>query len=72
MKKSAINFVIFFLLTVMIMGCNASSYGVVKSTREPDITTSITFPSHGDFWYIKERLPIEMESEAGYIRHYLN
>ena len=67
MKKSAINFVIFFLLTVMIMGCNASSYGVVKSTREPDITTSITFPSHGDFWYIKERLPIEMESEAGYI-----
>jgi hypothetical protein len=66
MKKNAINLVIFFFLTVMIIGCSSNARRVVfKSTQEPDITADIAFPPHGEFWYVQEGRPIEMESAAG-------
>ncbi|MGR8934417.1 MAG: hypothetical protein ACU837_08535 [Gammaproteobacteria bacterium] len=67
MKKRMVYFVIIFLSALIVTACSSLHRVAFKSKKEPDITASIDIPTHGDIWYLKEGLPIEMISEAGNI-----
>jgi hypothetical protein len=68
MKKTAINLVVFLQIALMLVtGCSSTDRRIIfKSAKEPDIVAAdIAFPAKGDFWYIRDGRPIEMQSQTG-------